>query len=279
MEYLLSCRHIDENLASTYLQNNNLTFADLYKNPESLYKHTANMKPQNRQIINLPEDCFLEAELFGTNLVGYDGNTTLKPNTIKYEQKLPPFNAENPRLQTIMEALALFKQHGKTPCLNISGFASVFDSLYGSTLFYTEWMKNKAYLAELFAYMTDCYLQIINTANQNGVYIFSYAEPNLQLNMVGKRFAADYTQAVLLPFFEKLQKSNNKGILHICRLTTGFLVQNPNIQLQNHQLPQEITTDQMLTELSENTDKIQIIGNNCLNTVKKTDHYTEITLL
>ena len=35
----------------------------------------------------------------------------------------------------------------------------------------------------------------------------------------------------------------------------------------------------MLTELSENTDKIQIIGNNCLNTVKQTDHYTEITLL
>jgi hypothetical protein len=273
----ISCQNIHNNLPTEYLQENNLTFAQLYQSPQTLADHALKINNE-KTIINLPLDCSLEAELFGAPIDGYNTNSTLKPLTITYTQQLPPFDINNKRLENILSALAIIKQQNKIPCLNISGFASVFDELYGSTLFYTEWIRNQEYIKKLFEYMANCYLQIINLEKSQPIQIISYAEPSLLLPMVGKKFAAEYANQIIFPFMKKIQQTDKPLIFHICALTTNIILQSNMFTIKRHYLSNTSTTDQILKKLTQTTKKPIFIGNNCINTNKETKFYDEIII-
>ncbi|MGI5824636.1 MAG: uroporphyrinogen decarboxylase family protein [Bacillota bacterium] len=277
MEKALSCLYLNDNLPASYLQTNNLNFGELYKNPETLAEHTLKMYPKDKVIINLPQDSYLEAEMFGIKLTGYNQNSALIPIPVPYDQAMPKFNIQHQRLNTILDSLEIIQLKGKTPCLNLSGFASVFDAMYGSTLFYTEWFNSNCYIKEIFAYMADCYLQIIRKAAAKGIKIFSFAEPTIMLHLVGEHFAAEYSTQILLPFFNKITDCKIPLIFHICALTTSVLLQSEHFSVNQHPLTEAKNTDNLLTKLSSIAKKPIFIGNNCINSRKIAKNWEEIS--
>lgn len=260
-----TCQNINPNLPAEYLKQNKITFARLYQSPADLAQHTLAMQPADSPIINLPMDNCLEAELLGAKALGYNGDSILQTEPLPYTQKQPICNLEHWRLRNILDALQQLNSKGKTACLNLSGFATVFDALYGSGSFYTQWLRNQSNILEFFSQLQNFYLEIMAMAAKKNIRLFSFAEPTLLLSLIGEGFAAEYSDSVLVPFLQKISALEQPTVFHICALTTRMLRQSPKIIIQARKLPTATPSAKLLQKLCSNSSTPIIIGNNCIN--------------
>lgn len=272
------CQYHNNIMPEEYMKKHGLNYSQLYGDATVLKNLSLESTPPQKQIIALPLDCYLEAEALGVKLAGYEGCNCLKPCTLDFAEQQLHFNFDIPRLKIVISALAALAAEGKTPCLNLSGFASVFGAVFDSTLFYTRWFSNRRYILDFFAYLVDCYLQIMETAVAKGVRLFSFAEPSVLLPLVGPTFAKEYTDLVLLPFFQKFHQSGLPAVIHICRLTTELTADNDKIRLQNHPLAEPTVIDTLLSTLTADIKKPLIIGGNCINSPSAVNSYTEFLI-
>ena len=277
MDDSLVCQYTEQNITSQYMTENHLTYTELYSSPESLFHHVCAMEPKMR-LFCLPVDYYLQAELFGIELSGYDDCSFLFPKTVPFEKKCPEFSLDHPRLRVILNTFDLARSEGYTPCFNISGFADIFGALYGSTLFYAEWYNSRSYINELFSYMQECLFQLIDHVAGHRVLVFSFVESTLLLPLIGKQFAREYSKEVLTPCLKGLQESSRRIIFHICQLTTTLIEQNPAVGSIRRELSEPLSSEETLIKLANAADRPVLVGKSCLHNPKKTYFYYELTL-
>lgn len=260
-----TCQNQNPNLPASYLRQQGITFAELYRSPENLAQHTLAMRPVDRSVVNLPLDCCLEAELLGATITGYTRSDVLRAMPMAYHQTLPVMNLEHWRLQNILQALEQINTESQTACLNFSGFAAVFDAVYGSGLFYSEWLRQRFYVTEFISLLQNNYLRMIEMALARNIRLFSFAEPTLLLSLIGKTFAAEYSEQALIPFLRKIRSLKEPLVFHICRLTTAVLRKSEKICLRPVTFPEASSSDDILRHLCRVDKSPIIIGNNCIN--------------
>ncbi len=278
MKKYKTCQNISPNLPAAYLQQHGITFAQLYQSPDDLARYTLAMQPADSHIVNLPRDCCLEAELMGATMIGYDQSDILSPVVMQYTQELPTVNLEHWRLRNIMQALEQINADSQAVCFNLSGFAAVFDAVYGSGLFYTEWFRHHSYAMKFITLLQNSYLRIIEMALEKNIRLFSFAEPTLLLSLIGETFAAEYSEEVLLPFLRKINALATPLVFHICGMTTEVLQTSGKISLHPVTSSDASSSDDMLKELCMIGKSPVIIGNNCINQNRSITHLDEICL-
>lgn len=271
------CQFLENNVTSQYMEKNQLTYAELYSSPECLLHHSEAMNTASC-ILSLPHDYYLQAELFGVRLLGYDDTTFLHPEHLDYDKVLPYYDIENKRLQTVLEALQMARHDGYTPCFNLSGFADLFAALYGSTLFYTEWYSGSDYIPRLFSCMQDCLLELTKKARKYGIKLFSFAESTLLLPLVGPAFAGEYSDRILYPFLKKLSDRSGEMVFHMCRLTTELMLAGKSVELKEHLTEEPAPYDQVLAHLVDTTSSTMMIGDGCIHDLRTVDRYYELVL-
>lgn len=105
-------------------------------------------KSMNNSLVMLPSDYVAEAEAYGAEITGYNDIFGLRAkgahlNSVEQLSELSPLDFTQGRLAEIIKAITLVDQAGYIPCLNITGFFSLLETLLPIEKVFIAWRKRQ----------------------------------------------------------------------------------------------------------------------------------------
>ena len=118
-------------------------------------------------------------------------------------------------------------------------------------------------------------MKIVNEAKKQGADIISYGDPVCAISIVGPTVYQEIMENFVVPFLSKWNVANLP--LHLCPKTSLGLVEAGYAKAESHQLTGGLTYSEAL--LLANNGDVNIFGQRCLNSDKKTNKQNVFALI
>jgi uroporphyrinogen-III decarboxylase len=234
----------------------------------------------NSSLVMLPADYVAEAEAYGVELIGYNDIFGLRPGGTKLKSvselsDLPPMDFTRGRLAEIIKAISLIDEAGYTPCLSITGFFSLLEILLPMEQVFISWRKRQAVLLNFLKEYEKSLLEYIALALQAGAKVISYSDPLTSLEILGRNNGRQIAEELILPFFSEISQIPQKGIIHICGLSSDILAAAgvPWIEID---LDDAKNYSQAIAEQALSVEGIKFFGFGCLNHERTSKKLTQL---
>ncbi|MDD4571973.1 MAG: uroporphyrinogen decarboxylase family protein [Clostridia bacterium] len=230
-------------------------------------------------IIMFPLDYMAEAEAMGYIVKGYDDNFGLRgagpivENTAELAL-LPAIDFSSGRIKQILKAIELAQTSIYVPCLSISGFVTVADTLLSLNRVCTSWRNQKNELFSFWQRYAEELLNYSKLAQKAGAKIISYSDPMAAASILGPKWSKEIVQEIVAPFLKKLLENTKSGVIHLCGKTSYVLEDAGLAKLKEIALPQTMGYQKAVT--AQIQKKPVMLGHGCLNNNKQTKTLTEI---
>jgi uroporphyrinogen-III decarboxylase len=174
-------------------------------------------KSINSSLVMLPSDYVAEAEAYGAEITGYNDIFGLRAkgplfDSVEQLSALSPLDFTQGRLAEIIRAITLIAQAGYIPCLNITGFFSLLETLLPIEKVFVAWRKRQKGLLDFWSVYKESLLKYITLGLTAGAKVISYSDPLTSLEILGRKNGQEIAEELILPFFKEVSSIPCKGL-------------------------------------------------------------------
>ena len=224
----------------------------------------------------------LEAEAMGAQIFLGDEKSGPRVRSFSFtsldalEEKLD-FNWETPRLKDVLDACRQLQTQGERVLFQISGPLTILGSLLPPDLLYRGLRKDTERILRLMDRINMLLLQLIRKVEEQGVNLFSYADPSAAVNIVGPKYAEIIAQLVTVPFLREWDRQEDReALVFLCPKTACALVGADCADWRTIPLPEQMDYAEAALSMQKN---LRFVGQSCINqTNHSINHIMELKL-
>ncbi len=246
-----------------------ISFPQAYTEAEMMADLALKMRKKEGKCACLLPFCHtLEAEALGANIVLGDGHSGPRVREFRYHdlsqmETLPPMNMNTPRLQETIKACKLLQEQGEQVIFQISGPLTILGSLLPSERLFPALRKEPELLMKLFDRLGKELLQLMKYLEQEGIRLFSYADPSGGVALIGPKWAEKIACGFTVDFLKKAaQELKRESLLFLCPKTAFALVGSSCGHWVEHRLSQAHTYQEGAISLQ---GQLRFVGQSCIN--------------
>ena len=166
-----------------------------------------------------------------------------------------------PEIQSILKYV---KRHsGEKMILEIEGPFSVLSGMIDPMKLFVAARKHGEELQNLLFDVADELAEYIKLASQAGIKVFSLAEPEGSMDVIGEKYYQEFVGKSMLYFISKIKPYMNRSIVHMCGKSSSALEMEHMASVSKYAVEEKPYKD-ILFRLSSDPD-FRFVGNACIN--------------
>ncbi len=238
-------------------------------------------KSMNSSLVMLPSDYVAEAEAYGAEIIGYNDIFGLRAkgthfSSIEQLSELSPLDFTQGRLARIIKAITLIDQAGHVPCLNITGFFSLLETVLPIEKVFAAWRKRQKDLMDFWSIYKENLLKYITLGLTAGAKVVSYSDPLTSLEILGRKNGQQIAEELILPFFQEISSLPYNGVIHVCGVSSDILATHVNCL--DIELEAEESYSLAISRQASAVEGIMFFGFGCLHHQRKTKKLTQLLI-